>query len=117
MRIESLQNELQVCEEQLASLKSEKDTLKSYEIVGMLVTHKSFGDGLAVESDGVHVTVEFDVGEKPFLLPQAFENGFLTSEYPDFLESINKNKEIDGEIEAVSRAIEGKKKQLANLII
>ena len=109
MRIEALQNELQVCEEQLASLKAEKDTLKSYEIVGMLVTHKSFGDGLAVGSDGAHITVEFDVGEKTFLLPQAFENGFLTSEYPDFLESINKNKEIDGKIENVNRAIEEKK--------
>ena len=117
MRIEALQNELQVCEEQLASLKAKKDTLKSYEIVGMLVTHKSFGEGLAVGTDRAHITVEFDVGEKTFLLPQAFEKGFLTSEYPDFLESINKNNEIDGEIKAVSKAIEEKKEQLANLII
>ena len=117
MRIETLQNELQACEENLSALKAEKDALKSYEIIGMLVTHKSFGDGLAVRFDGAHITVEFDMGEKTFLLPQAFEKGFLKSEYPDFLESIYKKNEIDGEIEVVRSTIEEKKEQLTNLII
>ena len=117
MQIETLQNELQTNDEKLSALKTEKETLKSYEIIGMLVTQKSFGDGLAVRFDGAYITVEFDVGEKTFLLPLAFEKGFLTSEYLDFLESIYKKNEIDGEIEDVSSTIEEKKEQLTNLII
>ena len=117
MRIEALQRELLACEEQLASLKSEKDTLKSYEIAGMLVTHKSYGDGLAVGSAEGRIIVEFDMGEKKFLLPKAFEEGFLVSEYPDFLESIKKNNEIEVKIDVMSRLIQEKKRQLAALII
>ena len=41
----------------------------------------------------------------------------IRKESQDFLESINKNYEIDGEIEAVCSSIEEKKGQLANLII
>ena len=96
MRIEALQQELQKCEQELASLMTDKDSLKSYDIVGMLVTHKRFGEGVAAGSDGAYITVEFDVGEKTFQLPQAFEKGFLTSEYPGFLESINKQNKIAG---------------------
>ena len=57
------------------------------------------------------------MGEKKFLLPKAFEEGFLVSEYPDFLESIKKNNEIEVEIDVMSRLIQEKKRQLAALII
>ena len=70
-----------------------------------------------IDNFRAHITVEFDMGEKTFLLPQAFEKGFLKSEYPDFLESIYKKNEIDGEIEVVRSTIEEKKEQLTNLII
>ena len=39
------------------------------------------------------------------------------SEYPDFLESIKKNNEIEVEIDVMSRLIQEKKRQLAALII
>ena len=36
------------------------------------------------EYDGKYVTIEFDVGEKFFQVPQAFDEGYLESEYPGF---------------------------------
>lgn len=116
-RIEALQNELQSCEEQLDMLKTEKDGIKLYEVAGMLITHKSFGDGLATEYDGKHVSIEFEVGEKTFQVPQAFDNGFLKSEDPDFLDNIKKKAEIDGKIEALDKKIKEKKEQLTALVI
>jgi len=38
MQIETLQNELQTYEEKLSALKTEKETLKSYEIIGMHIS-------------------------------------------------------------------------------
>lgn len=116
-RIEALQNEIQSCEEQLARLKNEKERLKTYEVVGMLITHKAFGDGLASKYNGKYVTIEFDVGEKTFQVPQAFDNGFLKSEYLDFLENVKKKAEIDEKIEALDKDIVEKKEQLKALVI
>lgn len=116
-RIETLQNELRDFEEQLCLLKAEKDGIRTYEVVGMLITHKIFGDGLATEYDGKHVTIEFEVGEKTFQVPQAFDNGFLKSEYPDFLENIKKKAEIEGKIEILDKEIGEKKGQLKALVI
>lgn len=116
-RIEALQNELQSGEEKLGLLKSERDGIKTYEVVGMLITHKSFGEGLATEYDGKHVSIEFEVGEKTFQVPQAFDNGFLKSEYLDFLDNIKKKAEIDREIEALDKDIKEKKEQLKTLVI
>lgn len=83
----------------------------------MLITHKTFGDGLATEYDGKHVSIEFEVGEKTFQIPQAFDNGFLKSEYQDFLENIKKKTEIEGKIDALDKDIREKKEQLKDLII
>ena len=116
-RIEALQNEIKSFEEQLDLLKAEKDGIKTYEVVGMLITHKTFGDGLATEYDGKHVSIEFEVGEKTFQIPQAFDNGFLKSEYPDFLENIKKKTKIEGKIETLDKDIREKKEQLKALII
>ena len=116
-RIEALQNEIQSCEEQLAGLKTEKEGIKTYEVVGMLITHKAFGDGLATKYNGKYVSIEFDVGEKTFQVPQAFDNGFLKSEYPDFLENIKRKAEIEEKIEALDKDIVEKKEQLKALVI
>lgn len=116
-RIETLQSELDSCKEQLRVLTEKRDGIKTYDMIGMLITHKSFGEGLATEYDGKHITIEFEVGEKTFQIPQAFDNGFLKSEYPDFLDNIKKKDEVEGNIEALNKEIKEKKEQLKALII
>ena len=70
------------------------------------------GDGLATEYDGKHIAIEFDTGRKLFHIPQAFEQGFLKAEYPDFLENYKKKAEIEEQIETLDREIREKKEQL-----
>lgn len=49
-------------------------------VKGAVVIHKSFGKGTIVKVDKSckHITVEFTVGKKTFILPDAFNKGFLS---------------------------------------
>lgn len=117
IRIEALQNEIKSCEEQLNLLKVEKNGIKAHKVVGMLITHKTYGDGIAIKCNEKYISIEFDVGEKKYQMPQAFENGFLKSEYPDFLENYKKKAEIEEKIEVLEKEVREKKEQLKALVI
>ena len=116
-KIESLQNELFSCEEQLESLRNEKANIKSYEVLGMLVNHKSFGEGIVSEYDGQHITIEFNDCVKTFQFPQAFYSGFLESEYKDLLEILEIRCELVKRINELDSNIKEKKIQLKSLVI
>lgn len=49
--------------------------------IGMIVSHKKYGEGTIVKFDheNNHLTVAFAEGEKIFLFPDCFENGFLVA--------------------------------------
>ena len=49
------------------------DNLKA----GETVIHKTFGEGMIVSNDGKYLKVQFTRREGNFLLPDAFEKGFL----------------------------------------
>ena len=46
---------------------------------GSAVVHKSFGDGTVTKIDKAqkHIRVKFVAGEKTFIFPDAFKQGFL----------------------------------------
>ena len=47
-------------------------------LVGDVLTHKTWGEGVVSEVDGEYISVEFTfVGKKRFLNPRAFNDGFL----------------------------------------
>lgn len=48
--------------------------------VGTVVKHKMFGDGTVIKMDDKkkYINVKFKKGEKRFVFPDAFVNGFLT---------------------------------------
>jgi hypothetical protein len=58
--------------------KEEELDLSAVEI-GTVVTHKSFGAGTVTWIDKAqkHVRVTFSAGEKTFIFPDAFKQGFL----------------------------------------
>jgi hypothetical protein len=49
-------------------------------VTGATVYHKKFGKGIVVKLEAKHLYVKFTVGEKSFLFPDAFENGFFNVE-------------------------------------
>lgn len=62
------------------------DTSKDFTIdyenitVGATVSHKKFGTGIIFKLNDRHVYVEFKVGQKTFIYPDAFKQGFLKTE-------------------------------------
>ncbi len=50
--------------------------------VGSAVWHNKFGAGRVVSLDAERITVAFAEGEKRFVFPDAFANGFLATEQP-----------------------------------
>ena len=65
-------------EEKLAAEKALKEMLAKVQ-VGIIVTHKKFGDGVVVWIDSAkkYLRVKFDAGEKQFVFPDAFLMKFL----------------------------------------
>jgi hypothetical protein len=51
-------------------------------VEGATIYHKSFGAGTVSKLDKKqkHIRVTFEVGEKTFIFPDAFEKGFLRTE-------------------------------------
>lgn len=45
--------------------------------IGKTITHNKFGEGEVIEISSDSITLSFGKAEKKFLIPQAFENGFL----------------------------------------
>lgn len=45
--------------------------------IGSVVNHKIFGEGVVTKLNNKHINVEFKTGQKNFVFPSAFEQGFL----------------------------------------
>lgn len=71
---------------------------------GDRVLHKSFGQGIVTNADDEFCTVKFETKEAMFRLPEAFEEGFLTSEDATILddeEDVENEMEVDEEEELI----------------
>jgi len=75
--------QLEISQDQVAREPKEEETYGDPNIelseikTGSFVFHKKFGEGKIVELDSSHVSVVFKDGEKRFLYPNAFIEGFL----------------------------------------
>ncbi len=116
-KIEILSEELKKLEEEMAALQAEKSAITNYDIFGMVVTHKTLGEGIVIKYDGEYITVEFDGRTSNFGVPSSFESGFLTAEYPDFLQNMKKDSEISKKIDETEKKIREHKEQLDDLVI
>ena len=54
--------------------------------IGDKVTHSQWGEGIVTDADEEFCTIQFADKELTFRLPDAFENGFLTSEDAELIE-------------------------------
>ncbi len=46
-------------------------------VVGMSVAHAKYGEGKIIKVDEKYISVAFSIGEKPFVVPDSFEQGYL----------------------------------------
>ncbi len=116
-RIEVLQAKLDELKRVKAALDEEWKTVKNYDIVGMIVDHKKWGEGMITELDGTYITVDFDGNEKKMIMPDAFVEGFLTSEYEDFTENEQRRIDLSEQIKENTESLKAVKEELNELII
>ena len=60
-------------------------------MIGSIVAHRMWGNGTVVEQTEKNITVRFDIGDKKFIFPTAFDN-FLSTEDPTLLAEIRERK-------------------------
>ena len=69
------------------------------DMAGIKVIHKVFGEGTVKALSGGYITVQFEIGEKQFTYPKAFD-GFLSTEDPGLLADLEEWKRIELEKKA-----------------
>lgn len=79
-KILAFQQQIAHDEQTITALEERRSTLARTDVVGLSVAHKTFGAGIIVEQLPLSITVKFDFGDKRFIMPSAFVDGFLTSE-------------------------------------
>ena len=62
-------------------------------MIGAVVAHKIWGNGTVIEQTDEIITVRFDIGDKRFVFPAAFDS-FLSTEDPGLLTEIREQKAI-----------------------
>lgn len=67
-------------EEALAALEEKRKALEELCLVGLPVSHKVFGPGQITGQVGTCITVQFEQGQKGFIMPGAFFDGFLSTD-------------------------------------
>ena len=116
-RIDELQEKAIRLEKHLEELNCERTKIKKYEVIGMIVYHKKWGEGIITKLDDSYLTVDFDGMEKQMVMPDAFVDGFLYSEHQDFVENEKKRIVIDERIQFDKDKIDEIYKELDELII
>jgi len=64
--------------EAAATKKAEKPRVDTSGVaIGVRVKHQQFGIGTVTKLDGERITVAFEIGQKVFVFPYAFDDGYL----------------------------------------
>ena len=121
---EKLQEEIESITQELNGLNEQMEKNGSVELLGMIVSHKKWGEGIVTSvrekfqgKTDYYLDVEFSDKESSFSLPQAFEGGFLVSEYDNFLENYNQNKQIISRIEELKTQLDAKNEELLRISV
>lgn len=117
--VERLEAQLETCEKERESLIAEREALKGYETVGMLVTHRTRGIGIITAVNGNIIYVDYENGENDVRhkVPDVFMQGHLESEYAGYNDYIEQDSKLKGKIEELDNTIRKTKSRLEKLRI
>ena len=97
-KIASYQERIDHDKETISALEDNRDEVASADVVGLPVSHKTFGNGIITEQTTSSITVKFDFGNKRFIMPSAFIDGFLTTDNIEIIEKFNQYREMGEQI-------------------
>ncbi len=78
-KLAAFQAQISRGQEILSELSARQMELSQYELVGVTVSHRRFGEGQVVEKNQKTIRVAFGGETKQFMMPSAFYDGFLST--------------------------------------
>ena len=97
-KIASYQERIDHDKETISALEDNRNAITSAAVVGLPVSHKTFGNGIITEQMNSSITVKFDFGNKRFIMPSVFVDGFLTTDNIELIEKFNQYREMGEQI-------------------
>ncbi len=97
-KIASYQERIVHDKETISALEDGRNAASKTDVVGVSVSHKTFGNGIIIEQTTSSITVKFDFGNKRFIMPSAFVDGFLTTDNIEIIEKFNQYREMGEQI-------------------
>ena len=81
-KIEAYREKILQDQESITALEQDRSALLTTDLIGTAVSHFTFGSGTVIAQEPSNITVEFSFGNKKFVLPSAFVDGFLSTSDP-----------------------------------
>lgn len=97
-KIASYQERIVHDKETISALEDGRNAAAKTDVVGVSVSHKTFGNGTITEQTNSSITVKFDSGNKRFIMPSAFVDGFLTTDNIEIIEKFYQYREMGEQI-------------------
>ena len=92
---EDLSAMLEQVNSELNAILQERTTFDEFSAKGLIVTHKTFGEGVVIAHSGSLITIKFGEQEKRFQMPQGFSNGFLKTESVEIMDMFIEMARLD----------------------
>lgn len=112
LKTEAIEAEVKELSDQLDELLLERSTYDEFSAIGLKVHHKKFGEGIITSQTSSYIISSFKDGEKKFIIPSSFANGFLTTDDNEVSEILSVMSELDEKIKDIRLFIVEKKKGL-----
>ena len=97
-KIASYQERIEHDKETILVLEDSREAVAKEDVIGLPVSHKTFGNGIITDQTSSSITVKFDFGIKRFIMPSAFVDGFLTTDNNEIIEKFNQYREMGEQI-------------------
>lgn len=104
-KIEAYREKIQQDQESISTLEADRNALLSANLVGAAVNHFTFGAGTVVAQESNNITVEFSFGNKKFIMPSAFIDGFLSTTDTKINNIFEQYQSIGEQIKAIKEDI------------
>ena len=104
--------ELEELKEELENLNAELDNNKNFNIVGINVKHKKFGNGKVVSQDEYNAKIKFENEEKTLQIPFIFANNIVECDDINLEKKIKHIYELLEKIKLVEKEIRIKEKEI-----
>ena len=109
---EQVEDELRKEKEMLLSVLEERGKYDDFSITGLQVKHRKYGTGVIIEQGQDRVKVAFDQTQQIFMLPSAFQDGYLKTDDEEIMQTMRDIYDLDRQIDRIRTSIRMKETKL-----